>query len=58
VSTLAVLATAALATCASGAVAAELPIEAKCEFIASPGSGECMLPFPDDYYTKTHRPPA
>src|ERR1700719_1078603 len=32
--------------------AAELPIEPKCEFIASPGSSECMLPFPDDYYTK------
>jgi hypothetical protein len=29
------------------------PIETSsgCEFIASPGSGECMLPFPDDYYT-------
>ncbi len=32
--------------------AAELPVEPKCEFIASPGSSECMLPFPDDYYTK------
>ena len=32
--------------------AAEPPGEAKCEFIASPGSSECMLPFPDDYYTK------
>src|SRR6266550_6674697 len=32
--------------------AAELPTEPKCEFIASPGSTECMLPFPDDYYTK------
>src|SRR5438105_4274635 len=32
--------------------AEELPTEAKCEFIASPGSSECMLPFPDDYYTK------
>ena len=32
--------------------AAELPTEPKCEFIASPGSSECMLPFPDDYYTK------
>jgi hypothetical protein len=31
---------------------AELPIEPKCEFIAGPGSSECMLPFPDDYYTK------
>jgi hypothetical protein len=34
------------------AAAAELPTEPKCEFIASPGSSECMLPFPDDYYTK------
>src|SRR5213080_1071601 len=33
--------------------AAELPTEPKCEFIASPGSSECMLPFPDDYYTKS-----
>src|SRR5437773_4906231 len=32
--------------------AAELPTEPKCEFIASPGSSECMLPFPDDYYMK------
>ncbi len=32
--------------------AAELPTEAKCEFIASPGSTKCMLPFPDDYFTK------
>ena len=32
--------------------AEELPTEPKCEFIASPGSSECMLPFPDDYYTK------
>lgn len=32
--------------------AAELPTEPKCEFIASPGSSVCMLPFPDDYYTK------
>src|SRR5438876_3850022 len=32
--------------------AAELPTEPKCEFIASPGSSKCMLPFPDDYYTK------
>jgi hypothetical protein len=31
---------------------AELPTEPKCEFIASPGSTKCMLPFPDDYYTK------
>src|SRR6266581_1076195 len=32
--------------------AAELPTDPKCEFIASPGSSKCMLPFPDDYYTK------
>jgi hypothetical protein len=32
--------------------AAELPSEPKCEFIASPGSSKCMLPFPDDYYTR------
>src|SRR5437660_4930184 len=32
--------------------AAELPTESKCEFIASPGSSKCMLPFPDDYYSK------
>ena len=32
--------------------AAELPTNPKCEFIASPGSSKCMLPFPDDYYTK------
>src|SRR5436309_13895929 len=32
--------------------AEELPTEPKCEFIASPGGSECMLPFPDDYYTK------
>jgi hypothetical protein len=32
--------------------AEELPTEPKCEFIAGPGSTECMLPFPDDYYTK------
>ena len=37
---------------ATPGVAAELPTEAKCEFIASPGSTKCMLPFPDDYYTK------
>jgi hypothetical protein len=45
----------ALAALALGAVpsgAVELPTEKKCEFIASPGSSECMLPFPDDYYTK------
>ena len=37
---------------AGAASAVELPTETKCEFIASPGSTECMLPFPDDYYTK------
>src|SRR5690348_11758764 len=41
-----------LAVTASSGAAEELPVEAKCEFIASPGSTECMLPFPDDYYTK------
>jgi hypothetical protein len=48
------LAAAALAALllAAAANATELPIEPKCEFIASPGSSECMLPFPDDYYTK------
>ena len=25
--------------------------EGGCEFIADPGTGVCMLPFPDDYYT-------
>src|SRR6185312_131854 len=42
----------ALAIGAAPAGAVELPTETKCEFIASPGSSECMLPFPDDYYTK------
>src|SRR6195256_5977535 len=42
----------AVALGSGSAVAAELPTETKCEFIASPGSAECMLPFPDDYYTK------
>jgi hypothetical protein len=44
----------AVAALTVGAVpsAAELPIEPKCEFIAGPGSSECMLPFPNDYYTK------
>ena len=37
---------------AAASAAAELPIEPKCEFIAGPGSSQCMLPFPDDYYTK------
>src|SRR5439155_3643282 len=44
-----------LAACAinvAPSAAEELPTEPKCEFIASPGSTECMLPFPDDYYTK------
>jgi hypothetical protein len=44
-----------LAACAiniTPSAAEELPTEPKCEFIASPGSSECMLPFPDDYYTK------
>jgi hypothetical protein len=44
------LASLAVGAAPSGAV--EVPTEAKCEFIASPGSSECMLPFPDDYYTK------
>src|SRR4051794_22750344 len=38
---------------AAPSTAAELPIEPKCEFIASPGSSQCMLPFPDDYFTKS-----
>src|SRR5437588_5160453 len=42
----------AFATDAGPSAAEELPTEPKCEFIASPGSSECMLPFPDDYYTK------
>src|SRR5438094_10119096 len=44
-----------LAACAinvAPSAAEELPTEPKCEFIASPGSSKCMLPFPDDYYTK------
>src|SRR6185437_13229379 len=45
-------AVAALALGVAPAGAVELPTEPKCEFIASPGSSECMLPFPDDYYTK------
>ena len=47
-----VIAVAALMIAAATSSAAELPTEPKCEFIASPGSTECMLPFPDDYYTK------
>ncbi len=46
------VALAALALGAAPSGALELPTETKCEFIASPGSSECMLPFPDDYYTK------
>jgi hypothetical protein len=42
----------AFAVGAASSAAAELPTEPKCEFIAGPGSSECMLPFPDDYYTK------
>src|SRR5690348_18222473 len=42
----------ALAAGASPNAGAELPTDPKCEFISSPGSSECMLPFPDDYYTK------
>jgi hypothetical protein len=49
---LAALVLAALAADAPASGAEELPTEPKCEFIASPGSSECMLPFPDDYYTK------
>ena len=51
-SAIVVIAAAALMTGAAASSAAELPIEPKCEFVASPGSSECMLPFPDDYYTK------
>jgi hypothetical protein len=46
------LALVAFAADALPSAAEELPTEPKCEFIASPGSSECMLPFPDDYYTK------
>src|SRR5207247_7105631 len=46
------LALAAFAAEALPAAAEELPTDPKCEFIASPGSSKCMLPFPDDYYTK------
>ena len=46
------LALLALAADALPSAAAELPTAPKCEFIASPGSSKCMLPFPDDYYTK------
>src|SRR5690348_15852626 len=37
---------------ASTSYAVELSTETKCEFIASSSSKQCMLPFPDDYYTK------
>lgn len=47
-----VLALVAVAATAPPGAAAELPTDPKCEFIASPGSSKCMLPFPDDYYTK------
>src|SRR5207245_11083813 len=46
------LALLAFAADALPSAAAELPTDPKCEFIASPGSTKCMLPFPDDYYTK------
>src|SRR5438552_7598717 len=46
------LALLAFAADALPSAASELPAEPKCEFIASPGSSKCMLPFPDDYYTK------
>src|SRR5437588_12578276 len=42
----------AFAADAGPSAAEELPTEPKCEFIATPGTSECMLPFPDDYYTK------
>jgi hypothetical protein len=42
----------AFAAGAPAGAAAELPTDPKCEFIASPASSKCMLPFPDDYYTK------
>ncbi|MDQ1465433.1 MAG: hypothetical protein QOC73_2374, partial [Actinomycetota bacterium] len=49
---LSALAVVAFATGVPSSGAAELPTEPKCEFIASPDSSKCMLPFPDDYYTK------
>jgi hypothetical protein len=51
-SALVVLGLIAFAAVAPLGAAAELPTDPKCEFIASPGSSKCMLPFPDDYYTK------
>src|SRR3979411_3083146 len=44
--------TAALVLGMAVGAAAGLAIEPKREIIASPGSSECMLPFPNDYYTK------
>jgi hypothetical protein len=52
-SALFVVAAAVLMVGAAPSTAAELPIEPKCEFIASPGSSQCMLPFPDDYFSKS-----
>jgi len=46
------LALLAVAADALPSAAAELPTDPKCEFITSPASSKCMLPFPDDYYTK------
>jgi hypothetical protein len=46
------LAAALVALSAASSAATELPVEPKCEFISSPNTSECMLPFPDDYYTK------
>src|SRR5438128_1137957 len=46
------LALAAGAINVAPSAAEELPTAPKCVFIASPGRSECMLPFPDDYYTK------
>src|ERR1700730_3301677 len=52
VSALVAITVAAVGIGAAASSAAAISIEPKCEFIASPGSSECMLPFPDDYYTK------
>jgi hypothetical protein len=46
------IAVAIFATSAPPGASGELPTEPKCEFISSPSTSECMLPFPDDYYTK------
>src|ERR1700740_985696 len=48
----AAIAAALVAASATSSAAAEVPIEPKCEFISSPNTSECMLPFPDDYYTR------